>query len=277
MNDIFIMFYIYNSKFSRIYRSVSEIGVSDTRVFLKPTVPSPAIPNHRSYSVDRAVYGTNLEAGFYVTWRVYVSKRRIGCSMCTFSLCWYVQELGCAPTGKETIAQLQRLGMTRLYLTTVPDGSDPVGFGKGANLRYDEIQMDKQYCQWVRTQYKEHLEDPQGTSCCPQLVRLAMWLEQEATGRKCSPEPEAGVKVKISEPELKATPKVKMEKGYASGSGSPSPHSIEVGILGEVMATLKELKTEVQELKDERPRRQRIGNTTESDFSMVSTSPKHQT
>ena len=189
----------------------------------------------------------------------------------------YVQELGCAPTGKETIAQLQRLGMTRLYLTTVPDGSDPVGFGKGANLRYDEIQMDKQYCQWVRTQYKEHLEDPQGTSCCPQLVRLAMWLEQEATGRKCSPEPEVGVKVKISEPELKATPKVKMEKGYASGSGSPSPHSIEVGILGEVMATLKELKTEVQELKDERPRRQRIGNSTESDFSMVSTSPKHQT
>lgn len=80
------------------------------------------------------------------------------------------QTVGVHISGNHTIPQMQKLALTRIYEMTTPDASDPVGFGKGASLSYAEIKEDKQYCHWVIQTSKE------GT-CCPQLARLARWLE----------------------------------------------------------------------------------------------------
>ena len=182
----------------------------------------------------------------------------------------HVQELGCAVTGKETIAQLQRLGMTHLYQTTPPEASDPVGFGKGASLRYDEIKLDTQYCHWVMTQHREQQSDPQGTSCCPQLTRLAIWLEQEKKGGKQAPKPDVQMKVGYPEPDLK----IGMKKETVKVETIPEESSSSSGPLNELVAVVKALQAEVQELKEDRPRRQKCTESTDSDYSMITTPEK---
>ena len=52
-------------------------------------------------------------------------------------------------TMNETIAQLQKVAMTRIYEISHPDPTDPVGFGKASSLSYEEVKLDVNYCAWV--------------------------------------------------------------------------------------------------------------------------------
>lgn len=158
---------------------------------------------------------------------------------------WCRDQLQIPVTGQETISQLQRLAMIKLYQTTQPDGSDPVGFGKASSLTYSEILSDVQYCQWVMITAQEG-------QCSPQLSRLARWIEMQKHEPN-NTNNEVTMKKGYTEPQPKIMPKAKAVKSSASQASASSNATMEA--LASIMETMKELKEEVNELKSERPRK----------------------
>ena len=167
----------------------------------------------------------------------------------------HCRDLGIPVTGNETKPQLQKAAMIRIYEKSTPDPMDPVGFGKAAALTYAEIRSDTQYCNWVRTTWKE---DPQG--CCPQLGRLAQWLIAEE--RKMFDSKDAEIlPVKTQgyhhdEPTPMVTPaptrvRVKQESA-ASSAGSANSSTAVMEMMGILTETVKELKEEVAELSSQK-------------------------
>ena len=180
------------------------------------------------------------------------------------------RELGQHVSGNETIAQLQKEAMVKIYQVSVPDPQDPVGFGKAASLTYEEVQQDQQYCQWVKTTWKE------GGQTSPQLARLAQWLIAQD-----QPRPEITQDVKmlktVKEPEItakaKAVPKKPMDKietGYAESTASSSSTQMMLVVMQQMMETMKELKEEVAELHEDRPRKKNPYEKNSDTYSVVS-------
>eukprot|EP00435_Cladocopium_sp_Y103_P012054 s2360_g3.t1 len=158
---------------------------------------------------------------------------------------WCQDTLQIHLTGQETIPQLQRVAMTKLYQTTKPDGSDPIGFGKAASLTYAEIISDVQYCQWVMTTAQEG-------QCSPQLARLARWLEMQKE-ETTNGAPDVIMKKGYSEPHPKVLAKAKATKSSASQVSESS--SATMAALAQVLEAVKEIQEDVNELKAERPRK----------------------
>ncbi len=181
------------------------------------------------------------------------------------------RELGLHVNGNETIAQLQKEAMIKIYQVSVPEPQDPVGFGKAASLTYEEVQQDRQYCQWVKTTWEE------GGQTSPQLARLAQWLITQE-----QPRPEVTKDSKMNtytkEPEIavkaKAAPKKavgKIENDYAESMASSSSTQMMMSAMQTMMETMKELKEEVAELHEQRPRKKNPSEkSSDGGYSMVS-------
>ena len=77
-------------------------------------------------------------------------------------------------SGNQTIPQMQRLAMAQIYQKTLPDPTDPVGFGAHCGLSYGELkETQPSYCRWVIETAREGTADHR-------LVRLAGWLSNQA-------------------------------------------------------------------------------------------------
>ena len=116
-------------------------------------------------------------------------------------------ELGMSLTHNETIPQLQKGAMERIYQNAEAHETDPVGFGAHSSMTYQEVaEMKGDYAQWVMTTAREG-------QCCSRLMRLANWLEKnkstmKETTRKGGPYPKNVEKetVKSTKPPLRQLP-----------------------------------------------------------------------
>ena len=146
------------------------------------------------------------------------------------------EELGCRVNPNSTMVQLRKEAVNKIYLTTQPDETDPVGFGKYHSLTYGEVENHhKEYASWVINTARED-------NCCPQLVRLATWL-QRTTGtiskKGSQKSPSTG------------TPRRPSETPAPSTQSSPSQADTETAIHN-LVGALQSLQKEVQELKEDR-------------------------
>lgn len=175
---------------------------------------------------------------------------------------WCRDTLGMVITGNETIQQLQRGAMVRIYQETQPDPQDPVGFGKAAALTYEEVAEDVEYCSWVKKMAAEG-------EVCVQMARLASWLNSldNPTPADAVMEPP---KPKVKEPNLSVTIPEKKKSTYSakSSNSSGSMDTETLKMLKQLTETVQDLKEEVQDMRQENPRRKKKDNS-ESSFKMV--------
>ena len=172
----------------------------------------------------------------------------------------FCQSLKIPLTMTETIAQLQKIAMTRIYEISHPDPTDPVGFGKAASLSYEEVKMDVNYCAWVLKTWEEG-----GT--CPQLARLAKWLQSEQN--ETTPE-QIDVKMNTKEPNLSLQTQnvITMKEMDAQSTNSRGSSQALMDAMAVIMDTMKELKGEIADLQEHRPRKK--VESSEGSFSVVS-------
>lgn len=151
-------------------------------------------------------------------------------------------------TGNETMQQLQRMAVQKIYMDTEPTGEDPVGFGQHAALSYQELKESQQeYATWVVKTWKEG-------DCDYRLSRLAQWLDAkgEATSSQMGYPPA---------PPPKSPPKVNAESFAmvsSAGSSQASPTKSELqtqGLVLQLTEAVKSLQSELELLKEEKPRK----------------------
>ena len=162
------------------------------------------------------------------------------------------QEMGLTITTNETVAQLQRQCMEKIYYLAPADAQDPVGFGEHSSLTYAEIKtMQPQYCQWVKTTAQE------GTHC-QRLGRLAAWLNQ--------PEQQIN-KINTKGPMTTKTPSQKSVSAHSSSSATSVALQQTQEMMGTMVEVMKGIKEELSALKEERPHKK--DKTVSSEFSML--------
>ncbi|CAE7335331.1 unnamed protein product [Symbiodinium microadriaticum] len=163
------------------------------------------------------------------------------------------------PNPNHTVVQLRKVALEKIYLMTTAEGSDPVGFGKFASLSYSELQAtEKEYITWVRQTAREG-------GCCPQLSRLAQWLEEN---------PEDKIKKGTSKTKgyPPTTPKKTMMSSSAGSHSEPPSEgasSVSTQVLQQLVGALQGLQQDVHELKAER-RQSRPRKENHADEEMIS-------
>ena len=72
-----------------------------------------------------------------------------------------------------TIAQLELVGLRKIYEITKAHPTDPVGFGKYCSKTYEQVlNEDSGYCEWIKKTAAENQEQSD-----PKLRRFSQWLE----------------------------------------------------------------------------------------------------
>eukprot|EP00435_Cladocopium_sp_Y103_P006814 s4997_g2.t1 len=174
-------------------------------------------------------------------------------------------DLGLTLSGQETIPVLQKHAMEKIYVLTEPDGQDPMGFGQYASLTYAEVKIQHAgYCAWAQTTVNEGQHSMR-------LGRFVKWLNMEP-------------KEQVKMPNY-------MAKQYVRGKGEtehrvkeePEPSEVSTSstqalaqahqMMTKMMATMEEMKGELQELREERPRK-KTEVKSDGSFSVVSTPSK---
>lgn len=165
------------------------------------------------------------------------------------------QKLGVSMSGMETIPQMQKAAMVKIYDVSAPHSNDPVGFGKAASLTYQEAQMDTQYCQWVLKTWEE------GPTCA-QLARFARWLQSEKNKPST---PDETMSSSMTEPDIdvKKTMTAKVKTAASEKSGS-NTNSMMLEVMQQMMTTMQEIKEEMSELSPQRPRKKKEGKDDSS-------------
>lgn len=184
------------------------------------------------------------------------------------------EELGLTLTMNETIDQLKRFAMEKIYYLSKASPQDGVGFGAHASLTYEEIAMSqKDYCAWVVKTAKEG-------GCNYRLSRLARWLEHvEKEGITMANEiPSKGyTKPVLPKPKaaagslMGATPGAHSPKGSAqSATSSEAMKMMEETqkMMQQMMGAMAHIKEEVDQLKEEKPHKKKH-NTSDGSFSQV--------
>ena len=161
--------------------------------------------------------------------------------------------LGLTAGPNQTMVQLQKQALLKIYDLSKTDQTDPVGFGKHGSLSYEEVYAQQEsYCEWVKTTAKED-------SSNPLLARLARWLERQPLTRPTLKE----------EKNMPKSNRTKSEDSVAAASSSASK---DTEVLRDLVGALQSLQEEVKMIKEEngmnRPRRQpRADETSVSDQS----------
>ena len=174
--------------------------------------------------------------------RLNVASRRKG------NLAEYMtRELDMPVNPNDTVAQMQRHAIKKIYMTTEASGTDPVGFGEHSALSYQEVAISHpNYCHWVIQTSKE--EDHSYM-----LGRLAQWLIRQ---KNQPPVPKGGP------PTPKSKASVKQQNPYPSSQATSSDGTREM--MAQMMEMVSQLKEEVEGLKQERPRKKADTEKTES-------------
>ena len=169
----------------------------------------------------------------------------------------FAHELGVTNTGNSTVAQLQKVWLEHIYMLAAADPTDAVGFGENAHMTYEELQTtNPTYCQWVQKMAAEG-------NTCYRLSRLATWLDNNPK--------KADNKVnqkKVPGPKAKSVGQ--KSRSRASSSSAPIEAIQETqAMMMTLVETVKDLKGEVEALKEERPHKKKE-ISTDSEFSLMS-------
>jgi uncharacterized small protein (DUF1192 family) len=147
-------------------------------------------------------------------------------------------------SGHETTPQIQAKAMRHLYKTVPAVAGDYVGFGKHASLQYVDLLDYPAYTNWLLKTFEEEPEAD------PRLKRVAAWLleNKDKPRRSTSASEAAGSNYR------RETQKNNLNtQGYEKEtSPGVSPDMVQ-----NLMQTIEALKSEVAELKGERPRKTR--------------------
>ena len=180
--------------------------------------------------------------------------------------------LGLAQISNDTVPLLQKKCLLKIYQDTPATGEDPVGFGRHSSLTYQEVQVHHpDYAQWILQTSEDE--------CDPRLGRLAGWLQSQSqmpveTKKEELPEP-IPQSLLIEKGYLKPNMmKVKTEGSQrSSNSASVSSSQLEQTnqMIERLACMMGEMKEEISEMKQERPRKEVKGSATPSDtsFSLV--------
>lgn len=175
---------------------------------------------------------------------------------------WCEETLGMATNKNETIAQVQKKAMERIYQRATAHGTDPVGFGEHSSLCYEELRDSQPgYAKWA-------IQTAQEGECSFRMKRLTEWLLQNPKDQEMPPQQH-------------------VQKGYnkkaeSLGAGSSakseaSSNSEMVAAMQMMMAHMESMKEEIEEL---RGRHHKKSNKEESDgnssWSMPSQKPTEQ-
>lgn len=138
-------------------------------------------------------------------------------------------------TGNETIAQLQKACLRKIYEITPPTPHDPTGFGAHSALSYEELFLTEPgYVKWVLQTASEGQADHR-------LLRLAKWLERRQA--EPSKETKKATMAKTQGARKNAT----RAASVASDSSSKSNEAL--------IQMIQSLQEEVAALREERPRK----------------------
>lgn len=184
------------------------------------------------------------------------------------------QELGLTITWNETIDQLKRLAMEKIYYVSKPSPQDGVGFGTHASLTYEELAMtQKEYCAWVTKTAKEG-------GCNYRLSRLARWLEdvdKEEFPRTSAMTSKGYMKTMMPKAKAAASslvapaPEAHSPKGSTrSVTSSEAMKMMEQtqAMMQQMMGAVAHIKEEVDQLKEEKPHKKK-NNTSDGSFEMA--------
>lgn len=181
-------------------------------------------------------------------------------------------ELGLTVSMNETIVQLQKAAMERIYLVSKIDSTDPVGFGTHASLSYQEVQQQyPEYCQWVMKTAAEGQHNPR-------LGRLARWIQQNPYNpeetknmvKEITPKSKAKGGGKSGYPPRMASTPHKEETFTETASSSSTAVLLQTQqMMTEMMKAVGTLKEEVEQLKEDRPRKKTAQEDGSSGYSMV--------
>ena len=178
------------------------------------------------------------------------------------------EAMGISVDDNETMLQMQKKGVAYLYENVMVVDGDVVGFGRHAALTYLEVVTEyPRYTAWVKQTAREEKE------CCPQLRRLATWIEQTENGKS--------VTTTKSVPALQEPPpEVSSSASQGTSRRIPprperhnsQPKSAEdTKVMSQLLETMKEIKEEVAELRGERPRKkEKDGNESSKDSLQTS-------
>ncbi|CAL1171479.1 unnamed protein product [Cladocopium goreaui] len=148
---------------------------------------------------------------------------------------------------QETIPVLQKQAMEKIYLLTEPDGQDPMGFGQHASLTYAEVKSQHAgYCTSAQTTASEGQHSLR-------LGRFVKWLNMEPKDQVKMPHYLAKQYVK-SKGETETCVKAEPEPSEAPTSSTQALVEAQ-HMMTKMMATMEEMKGELQELREERPRK----------------------
>jgi len=185
-------------------------------------------------------------------------------------------ELGLTITRNETVVQLQKSCLTKIYMITEPSQEDPVAFGAHSSLNYGQLlQQEPQYCNWVRTTAQEG-------QCDYRLARLARWLEMEKQPETSKPPyqkeilktPVANEKEKVgykSPPHGGISKTLNASSAASEGSVTSSQREATHQMMTQMASLLKDLKEDVDAIKESRPHKksEKMETKSEDTFSMV--------
>jgi hypothetical protein len=168
-----------------------------------------------------------------------------------------LDELKVPISPNDTIALLKKKGIMAIYHLAPPSAMDPVGFGAHAALYYQELkQTQPEYCKWV-------LQTAQEGSCDARLARLASWLVMDQQSPTTSSQ-ESATPVRITKEELiqmgylrqpTNKPKAKAVAAPSVTSEKFSESSSTRELMESLVTVVKDLKEEVHELKEGKPRK----------------------
>ena len=164
---------------------------------------------------------------------------------------YVTDELGLMLNGNEK--QIEHRAIKEICKTAQPAAQDPVGFGCHASLSYAELRREQPgYVTWVKKTAAETNEVD------PRLRRLANWLVEQETEAKTTevlkltgshlreptPEPDTATQASSSSMTTKTKDGYPEEKGQAQ-------------LLQQLVATVKDLQDEMQEMKTKEPEKYR--------------------
>eukprot|EP00435_Cladocopium_sp_Y103_P032219 s1878_g8.t1 len=159
----------------------------------------------------------------------------------------------------DTIATLQKACLLKAYQVTEASGADPVGFVKHSSLSYLEVQQEHpEYCQWaIKTMNLD------GMNCDVRLARLGHWLQsqqnlkdQKSNAINREPIPMTTL---VEKGLLRNKTKTRTEgstKSFGSGSVTSAQLMATQNMIQSLAGLVGDLKEEVIQLKQERPRKE---------------------
>lgn len=140
------------------------------------------------------------------------------------------EELQSPVNDSDTIVQLQKQALEKIYMVSQTCGEDPVGFGVHSALTYEEVlERYPQYAQWV-------VQTSEEGECSSRLRRLATWIQHQQ-----NPKGTAKSKAAASKP---VTPMI-AKKELEEQPGTPEVMTVMMTIMNQ----MKEIKEEMDDLR----------------------------